>query len=65
MIRGTTIESGAKALILKADKNFVMLVLSAVLKFNNKIFKKVLNIKSLRFAELEEVKNLTVINHHL
>jgi prolyl-tRNA editing enzyme YbaK/EbsC (Cys-tRNA(Pro) deacylase) len=59
-IRNTTIESGAKALILKADKSFVLLVLSAVLKFNSKLTKKILNTKSLRFAELNEVKSLTV-----
>jgi len=47
-------------LVLKADKTFVLVVLSAVLKFDSKKLKKFLNVKSLRFAELTEVKSLTV-----
>lgn len=59
IIRGTSLESGAKALLLKADKGFVLVVISAVLKFNNKLAKKILSTKNLRFAEMGEVKTLT------
>ena len=60
-IRNTTLESGAKALVLKTDKEFVLLVISAALKFNSKQAKKILKTKNLSFADLEQVRNLTVI----
>jgi prolyl-tRNA editing enzyme YbaK/EbsC (Cys-tRNA(Pro) deacylase) len=54
------LESGAKALLLKVDNKFIFLVLSAALKFNSKAVKKIFGAKSLRFADISEVKNLTV-----
>ena len=61
-IRGTSIESGAKAILLKGDRGFALIIISAAKKFNNKAAKKLLNTKNLRFAELSEVKELTVIS---
>lgn len=61
IIRNTTLESWAKAILLKPDKNFCLLILSAALKFSSKLAKKVLNAKSLKFPEINEVKNITVI----
>jgi Ala-tRNA(Pro) deacylase len=46
-------------MILKLDKSFCMIVISAVLKFNNKSAKKILNSKNLRFVNVDELKDLT------
>lgn len=58
-VRGTTLASGAKALICKADERFVMIVLPADRKLASKLARKTLAIKSLRFASREEVEQLT------
>jgi Ala-tRNA(Pro) deacylase len=58
-IRGTPLASGAKALICKADDQFVMIVLPADRKLASKAVRKVAGIKSLRFASREEVEQLT------
>jgi Ala-tRNA(Pro) deacylase len=58
-IRGTPLASGAKALICKADEQFVMIVLPADRKLASKAVRKVAGIKSLRFASREEVDQLT------
>jgi Ala-tRNA(Pro) deacylase len=58
-VRGTTLASGAKALICKADERFVMIVLPADHKLASKLARKTLGIKGLRFASREEVEQLT------
>jgi Ala-tRNA(Pro) deacylase len=58
-IRGTTLASGAKALVCKADDRFVMIVLPADRKLANKLVRQSAGIKSLRFATKEEVLELT------
>lgn len=58
-VRGTSLASGAKALICKADDRFVMIVLPADRKLSSKLARKSLGIKSLRFASREEVEQLT------
>ena len=58
LVRGTSLESGAKAIIAKADK-FFMLVLPANLKIDSKKIKKMFNTKSFRFATDEELLTLT------
>lgn len=58
-VRGTSLASGAKALICKADDRFVMIVLPADRKLASKLVRKTLGIKSLRFAAREEVEQLT------
>jgi Ala-tRNA(Pro) deacylase len=58
-VRGTPLESGAKALIVKAGKRFVLLVLPADRKLDSRKAKEVLGVKALRFASKEEVLQLT------
>lgn len=57
--RGEDIKIGAKAMILKCDEKFVMLVLSAAKKIDSKKVKRLLGVNSLRFATAEEVLKLT------
>ncbi len=57
-IRGTPLSSGAKALIIKADR-FVMLILPADRKLDNKKARAGLGSRSLRFASREEVDQMT------
>ena len=58
-IRGTTLASGAKALICKADQQFIMFVLPADKRLASKRVRKSEAIRSLRFASREEVAELT------
>jgi Ala-tRNA(Pro) deacylase len=58
-VRGTSLASGAKALIIKAGESFVLLVLPADRKLDSKKAREVLAVKGLRFASKEEVMNLT------
>jgi Ala-tRNA(Pro) deacylase len=62
-VRGVSLDSGAKAMVLKDTGKklalegvpFYLAVLSASKRFNSKAFKKIINCKSLRFATPEEV----------
>ncbi len=58
-VRGTTLASGAKALILKAQEAYLMVVLAADRKLDSKKLKGHLACRSLRFASREEVDQLT------
>jgi Ala-tRNA(Pro) deacylase len=58
-VRGTPLASGAKALICKADEQFVMIVLPADRKLASKAVRRSRGIKSLRFATREEVAERT------
>jgi len=58
-VRGTTLASGAKALVCKADDRFVLFVLPADRRLASKLVRKAVGIKSLRFASKEEVEQLT------
>src|SRR5256885_1754772 len=58
-VRGTALASGAKALICKADEQFLMVVLPADRKLASKLVRKASGAKSLRFASREEVEQLT------
>ncbi|MFH8080513.1 MAG: YbaK/EbsC family protein [Candidatus Aenigmatarchaeota archaeon] len=57
-VRGTTLESGAKAIIAKTDR-FFMLVLPSNLKVDSKKIKKIFETKNFRFATEEELYKLT------
>jgi Ala-tRNA(Pro) deacylase len=57
--RGEDIKIGAKAMVLKCDDRFIMFILSAALKIDNKKIKTIAGAKSLRFATPEEVMSLT------
>ena len=58
-VRGTSMASGAKALICKADGNFVMIVLPANLRLASKQIRRQQSVRSLRFASREEVEQMT------
>jgi Ala-tRNA(Pro) deacylase len=59
VVRGTPLASGAKALVCKADGQFVMFVLPADLKLVSALVRRLRQIKSLRFATEDEVRELT------
>jgi Ala-tRNA(Pro) deacylase len=58
-IRGTSLASGAKALICKADDAFFMFVLPADRRLASKEVRKRLGLRGLRFASREEVLEMT------
>jgi Ala-tRNA(Pro) deacylase len=58
-VRGTSLASGAKALICKVDDSFVMFVLPADRKLDSKAARKQLKARSLRFASADEVLAMT------
>lgn len=60
-IRGATLASGAKAMLLavKPSNEFVLAVISASAKMDSKLMKKAGGFKSTRFASEEEVRSIT------
>jgi len=58
-VRGTSLSSGAKALIIKAADRFVLLVLPADRKLDNRTARELLCAKAIRFATSDEVEQLT------
>ncbi len=58
-VRGTSLASGAKALICKADGRFLMFVMPADCRLASKQVRKAESIRSLRFADRDEVLELT------
>ena len=58
-VRGTLLASGAKALVVKAGEQFVLLVVPADRKLDSRKAKAALGAKSIRFATREEVEKLT------
>ncbi len=53
-VRGVSLHSGAKALILKAGEELVLTVLPADLALDSGAFRKQLGVRRLRFATKEE-----------
>ncbi len=58
-VRGVPLASGAKALVLKADDAFALVVVPADRKLDSKKARAALGARSLRFATREEVERLT------
>jgi Ala-tRNA(Pro) deacylase len=58
-VRGTSLASGAKALVVKSGDRFVLLVLPADRKLDSRKARATLGVKGLRFAIPEEVAQLT------
>ena len=58
-IRGTPLETGAKSMLIKIDKEFILIVIPANKKFNSKPAKKFLHTDCLRFAYKNELEELT------
>jgi len=57
-VRGVPLATGAKALICKADSRFVMLVIPADRKLDSKRVRQALAIRALRFASVDELRQL-------
>lgn len=57
--RGEDIKIGGKALVLKIDNNFRILVLSAAKRLDSNLVKKYFNAKNVRFADRDELMELT------
>lgn len=58
-VRGTSLASGAKALICRGDGQWWMFVLPANLRLASRQVRRALRLRSLRFARREEVESLT------
>ena len=58
-VRGVALSSGAKALVVKAGEEFLLLVVPADRKLDSKKARTQLGVKALRFASREEVEQLT------
>ncbi len=58
-VRGASLSSGAKALVVKAGGAFVMFVVPGDRRLDGKRVKKDLGMRDLRFATKEEVLDLT------
>lgn len=58
-VRGESLRIGGKAILMKTDAVFRLFVLSAELRVDSKAIKKFLGVSNLRFANAEELKELT------
>ena len=58
-VRGASLSSGAKALVVKAGDQFVLLIIPADRKLDSKKTRASLGVKAIRFATREEVLELT------
>jgi Ala-tRNA(Pro) deacylase len=58
-VRNTPIERGAKAMVLRSEGKFLMVVISAAKQIDMKKMKEILHTKSLSFASAEEVMTVT------
>lgn len=61
-IRGVSLSTGAKAIVLYADKHPIMVVVPGDKRIDIKEFKKLYGIKDLRMATPEEVKAVTSVS---
>jgi|SRR3989344_5681503 len=55
-VRGFNLEAGAKSLLFKTDKDFILVVLSGDKRVDWGKLKKILGVKNIRMANAEEVK---------
>ena len=58
-VRGTPLEAGAKALVVRAEERFVHCVLPADLRADNAALRALVGTRKLRFATREELHRLT------
>jgi Ala-tRNA(Pro) deacylase len=61
-VRGTSLASGAKALVTKAGERFLLLVLPADRKLDSRKAREALGVKSLRFATRQALAENPSIN---
>ena len=59
--RGEEMKIGGKALLMKADEDFILMVLAADQKLDSKKVKQLLACKKLRFASKEELLDATTL----
>ncbi len=57
--RGEDVRIGGKALLMKTDQTFRLFVLSAALKVDSAAIKRHFQVKKLRFASADELRDLT------
>jgi len=57
--RGSRLEQGAKALIVKANEKYYHLIISAAKRVDNSKLRRILGTNRVRFATPEELKTLT------
>ncbi|MFQ6041632.1 MAG: aminoacyl-tRNA deacylase [Candidatus Poribacteria bacterium] len=58
-VRGSRLAQGAKALVVKADEQYYHLIISAAKRVDNKKLRKILGTRRVRFANGEELVELT------
>ena len=58
-VRGEPLEIGGKAIVVKADQDFHLIVISAACRLKSSRLKKTLNARKLRFATQAELLDLT------
>lgn len=58
-VRGTPLEQGAKALVFRADRSPVLLVLPANRRIDSRAFKRAFGIKDLAMISPDELRDLT------
>jgi Ala-tRNA(Pro) deacylase len=58
-VRGTALEDGAKALVVRADDRYVHVVMPAHLKLDNAALRALLGTRKVRFATPDELLELT------
>lgn len=61
VIRGVSLSTGAKAILLYADNKPIMVTVSGDKKIDMKMFKQLYQIKDLRMATSEEVEKVTTV----
>ena len=57
--RASRLEQGAKALVLKSDDQYYLLIISAALRVDNRKVRALLGARRVRFAEPDELWQLT------
>jgi Ala-tRNA(Pro) deacylase len=57
-VRGMDLHAGAKSLLLKADKEFILAVLPGDSRLDTKKLKQILQVKDIRFASPTEVEEI-------
>ena len=58
-VRGTSLQQGAKAMVMKADRKPILVVLSSNLRVDFRRFKALYKVKDLRLVSPEEVEQIT------
>ncbi len=60
-VRGAEMRTGAKSMVLKANRQYYLFVLPADKRINWKLVKEILKVKEIRFATEEEAEEVTKV----